>query len=417
MTWRFIREGIWLPAAWAECKRYLRDEPIDCVLTSSPPQCVHYLGLLLKRRYHLPWVADFRDPWITNKMPVTTLSHRVDAYLERQVLLHADRIIANTPLTHEGYQAVYPQFDHKLDVVPNGFDPDRFEAPKPLVPRNEQPTLLHAGELYAGRDPRGAAAGCTGQSRPKANAGAGTVAVLVTRPVHGRAFRPERPDRRAAWSTLSSLADKFPTNKPWQPWATRTCFWFSTRPAGTAAFPPSSTSTWARLAPSWPLPNPMATSWALGLSGAPYRLAPPLDAASIEQRLVELYDNLTAGTLTQPTEQQRFQFTRERLARNMADNLNRSLGPTPTVRTPDTFDEMTTPDDDEPQSAASSTTVAHISLGLDVGGQEKLLVEFAAHRSCCVRPLFPLSRQAQPCSPRTSKPWDGQWSLWERRRG
>ena len=34
------------------------------VLTSSPPGCVHRLGLWVQAKYSLPWLACFRDPWI-----------------------------------------------------------------------------------------------------------------------------------------------------------------------------------------------------------------------------------------------------------------------------------------------------------------------------------------------------------------
>src|SRR3989442_1872940 len=38
----------------------------DAILTSGPPHCVHVLGHYLKRSTGLPWVADFRDPWISD---------------------------------------------------------------------------------------------------------------------------------------------------------------------------------------------------------------------------------------------------------------------------------------------------------------------------------------------------------------
>jgi hypothetical protein len=37
---------------------------VDAVLTTSPPDSVHLAGGELARRFSLPWVADFRDPWI-----------------------------------------------------------------------------------------------------------------------------------------------------------------------------------------------------------------------------------------------------------------------------------------------------------------------------------------------------------------
>ena len=56
--------GVWLPFAAAGCYRAIRDHRPDVVLTSGPPHVVHLLGRHLHRRTGLPWVADFRDPWV-----------------------------------------------------------------------------------------------------------------------------------------------------------------------------------------------------------------------------------------------------------------------------------------------------------------------------------------------------------------
>src|SRR5205085_587167 len=57
--------GVWLWPAWRACRRAIKRDRPDAVLTSGPPHVVHLLGLALKRREGLPWVADFRDPWIS----------------------------------------------------------------------------------------------------------------------------------------------------------------------------------------------------------------------------------------------------------------------------------------------------------------------------------------------------------------
>src|SRR5262245_32895240 len=54
----------WLPGAWAGCRRVTRRYRPEAILTSGPPHYVQVLGLWLKRCYGLPWIADFRDPWI-----------------------------------------------------------------------------------------------------------------------------------------------------------------------------------------------------------------------------------------------------------------------------------------------------------------------------------------------------------------
>src|SRR5262245_529128 len=141
----------WLPRAAAVCARVVRNERPAAVLTSGPPHCVHLLGLFLKRRYGLPWAADFRDPWVGNETLVRSRS--AAALGERVVMRRADLIIANAPRAAEKIAAAQPRHRHKIVTITNGFD-----QVTPLAARARQSgdgvRVLHAGDMYTGRDPR-----------------------------------------------------------------------------------------------------------------------------------------------------------------------------------------------------------------------------------------------------------------------
>src|SRR5207237_811435 len=63
ITRRFAPFAIWVPAALEACRGAVATERPDALLTSSPPHTIHLVGRLLKARYGLPWIADYRDPW------------------------------------------------------------------------------------------------------------------------------------------------------------------------------------------------------------------------------------------------------------------------------------------------------------------------------------------------------------------
>jgi len=147
------QDAIWLPRAWFACKRAISRHQPDAILTSGPPHCVHLLGRRLKRWSGLPWVADFRDPWIsdgTNRS--LSWQDRWNRRWERSVFAQADLILANAPNACRLYQEAFPQESAKIVTLTNGFDP----RPERAVARhrtNSDLRLLHAGELYAGRNP------------------------------------------------------------------------------------------------------------------------------------------------------------------------------------------------------------------------------------------------------------------------
>src|SRR5262245_34952711 len=54
----------WSARAAAVAERRARAGGFHAMLSSSPPDSVHLAGRAVHRRTGLPWVADFRDPWI-----------------------------------------------------------------------------------------------------------------------------------------------------------------------------------------------------------------------------------------------------------------------------------------------------------------------------------------------------------------
>lgn len=147
-------EAHWLYKAWPACRHLIHEHSPEAVVTSSPPGCVHRLGLWVKAKYKLPWLADFRDPWVTNAQSNEFPIHRVyERGVERKVMSNATKLIANTPLNQQGWAKEFPEQAHKIEIITNGFDPERFTHP---TPRNQSAgvNVVHTGELYVGRDPR-----------------------------------------------------------------------------------------------------------------------------------------------------------------------------------------------------------------------------------------------------------------------
>ena len=117
----------WIPLGIRMASRLVRQHGIEVVLTSSPTESTHLIGWALKRRFHIRWVADFRDLWTEKKLvhrPATPLHGWGIQCLERQVMARADHIIANTEENRAYYQRVFGVVEHRMSVIPNGFDWD-----------------------------------------------------------------------------------------------------------------------------------------------------------------------------------------------------------------------------------------------------------------------------------------------------
>jgi len=116
------RYWLWIWPALRQAKRLLRgDHPFKAVFSTYPVPSALLIGLLLKKRHGLPWIADFRDPWVEDSM--AGWEKLVGARIERAVLEQADRVVCNTPRMREWFMQRYPQVDaDKLVTIPNGYD-------------------------------------------------------------------------------------------------------------------------------------------------------------------------------------------------------------------------------------------------------------------------------------------------------
>ena len=120
---------LWLPWVWRMATRILDEHQIDVILTSSPPHCVQWLGLALKRAHGLPWIVDLRDGWLRNAMfrPWFPPRRWVEERVERAVVHKADRVITATGPIRDDLVQQYPSIADRSLVLTNGFDPADFE--------------------------------------------------------------------------------------------------------------------------------------------------------------------------------------------------------------------------------------------------------------------------------------------------
>jgi glycosyltransferase involved in cell wall biosynthesis len=148
----------WLPKAWWACIRAIHRHKPDVLLTSGPPQQVHLLGLVLKRQFGIPWVADFRDPWVVGMEQgpgkASTPTRGRDARFEAAVMRSADAVVANAPRARDLIRGSYPDSAEKMHAVTNGYDPEAFTCDVKPRGLEQRCRLVHTGQLYGGRDPR-----------------------------------------------------------------------------------------------------------------------------------------------------------------------------------------------------------------------------------------------------------------------
>ena len=146
----------WVRPSVRFLKKYLREHPVDAVVTTGPPQSVHLIGLRLKKELGLRWIADFRDPWTEmfyyKHLGLSAAADRRHRRLEQAVLDGADKIISVSPPVAADFQA---RTKTPVVLITNGFDESDFrssEVNTPQRPRAEI-RLVHTGLFAADGNP------------------------------------------------------------------------------------------------------------------------------------------------------------------------------------------------------------------------------------------------------------------------
>lgn len=128
--------------------KYLKDNPVDAIVTTGPPHSMHLIGMKLARRTGIRWIADFRDPWTEmhyfkhmGLLPWTAARHRS---LEQRVLDAADAVIAVSEPVRADFQA---RTSTPVHLITNGYDDDDFASGPSELPADRF-TLVHTG-LFA----------------------------------------------------------------------------------------------------------------------------------------------------------------------------------------------------------------------------------------------------------------------------
>lgn len=155
----WIRGNIFIPDArvlWVKpsvkyLEKYLSENGITTIITSGPPHSLHLIGLELKQKLNVKWVADFRDPWTTigyhKALKLSEFAANKHKQLEYKVLINADLILVTSPSTRAEFKKITSK---PIEVITNGYDVEKIG--NQIV--DKKFSLAHIGSFLSERNPR-----------------------------------------------------------------------------------------------------------------------------------------------------------------------------------------------------------------------------------------------------------------------
>lgn len=158
---KWVRLNLFIPDAKIGWKNYavkkgleiIKNESIDLIFTTSPPQTTALIGRKLAKISGVKWIADFRDPWLEivyyQKVKRNFITKAIDSSLEKKVMKQTDTIIT---ISKDLAILLRSKSKNKnVVVIPNGFDETDFEPSE--RESNNVFTISYTGAMSKDRVP------------------------------------------------------------------------------------------------------------------------------------------------------------------------------------------------------------------------------------------------------------------------
>lgn len=145
----------WLADVVPAALKLLKTGRFDAFMTTAPPNTLAVAGRMIRARTDVPWIADWRDPWLTHAdVDVSRVEVRAkQAAITRLVHWCVGGMDAASVVDHAADEVRSLRADLPLAVIPNGIDLEEVAA----IERRPDPqrcTFTYTGWFFDDRSPR-----------------------------------------------------------------------------------------------------------------------------------------------------------------------------------------------------------------------------------------------------------------------
>ena len=144
-----------IPFAYFKSKSILkRYKNLKFIYTSGPEFYTHILGYFLKKKYKIPLIIEYRDPWSFNPYYEDNKLwwiNKINTYLEKKIIRNADIIITVSPQLTNFLKSHFPLINNKkIYSIPNGLNLNKIRTT--LIRDTHTLSFIYAGTLYGKRN-------------------------------------------------------------------------------------------------------------------------------------------------------------------------------------------------------------------------------------------------------------------------
>lgn len=132
---------------YAASNDFLKNEKTDIIIATGSPFVLFKYASKLGKKYNIPWIADYRDPWSQNDYERKNfLQNFWNKKFETIYTRSATAIIT----VNSYFEAIITSLvkNKKTFIIPNGFDPESFKHCETINQNHEVLQIAYVGHIY-----------------------------------------------------------------------------------------------------------------------------------------------------------------------------------------------------------------------------------------------------------------------------
>jgi len=145
--------SLWIKPSVKYLSKYLKENHVDAILSNGPPHTNTVIACKLSKKFNIPWLADFQDPWTQvdyyKLLKLTKWADNKHKKLEQETFKTANKITIASPTWKKDLEKIGAE---NVDVIYWGYDEEDFSGLKQEL--DKKFTVFHAGLLGFDRHPK-----------------------------------------------------------------------------------------------------------------------------------------------------------------------------------------------------------------------------------------------------------------------
>ena len=138
----------WINKVTKQASNYIKQNNVNCLITTAPPFSTHIIGLNIKRKTNIKWISDFRDPWSDffqfKLLPMTSSQKIKHLNFEKKCLKFSDLVITTSPTLTKSYSLI----NSNSHTITNGFNHFKKNS------ETEKFHLMYSGVMKSIQNPK-----------------------------------------------------------------------------------------------------------------------------------------------------------------------------------------------------------------------------------------------------------------------